>query len=298
MVRKYLRATGHFAHWLECEGIPRSSLSEDSLRVFTGVHFERCHCAVPTGESLVHTRAAVGHLLGLLRRRGEIPQQEAPQTEPVEAVLETFEAYVQGICGATPGTSRLYSRQIRSFLRARYGDGLIDLTQLVPSDLVLYVSEYAARVERATAKTATTALRSFLRCLRLRGGPWGATLIFDTFLYLPEDGIVFSGDLVMHGMHPILWEGAIKDWLSTLRRMQGLPIERLVPGHGPVGDASFIATMIRYIELVNKAAEAVREGGSAGEVASKPLPEPFGRWFYPSLFAANVERFPYPQVQR
>jgi integrase len=169
MVRKYLRATGHFAHWLECEGIPPSSLSQNSLRIFTDEHLARCCCAVPAGESLSHTRAAVGHLLGLLRRRGEIPHQQASQPKPVEVVLETFEAYLLGICGATPGTSRLYSGQVRSFLQTRYGEGLIDLTQLVPSDVVFYVSEYATRVERTTAKTATNALRSFLRCLRLQG---------------------------------------------------------------------------------------------------------------------------------
>lgn len=169
MIEKYLRAAGHFAHWLEREAIPCSSLSEDTLRLFAEEHLAWCCCPVPTGESLAHTRAAVGHLLGLLRRRGEIPLVEAAPRAPAAAVLETFEAYLRGIRGTTPGTCRQYMKQVCSFLRARYDNGHIDLTQLVPNDLVVYMSDYAGRVRRATAKAAATALRSFLRSLQLQG---------------------------------------------------------------------------------------------------------------------------------
>lgn len=169
MIEKYVRAIGHFAHWLGRKDIAPSSQSEETLRAFTEEHRTRCACAAPRGESLSHTRAAVGHWLGLLRRCGDIPPKEAAPKDAVAVVLETFEAHLGKTCGASPGTRRCYLQHVRFFLRARYGDGPVDLTRIVPKDLVTYISDYAARVKRRTAKKAASALRSFLRSLQLQG---------------------------------------------------------------------------------------------------------------------------------
>jgi len=169
MVKKYVRAIGHFAHWLGCKGIGPSSQSEETLRAFTEEHRTRCSCSVPRGESLSHTRAAVAHWLGLLRGCGEIPPKEVAPKKPAAVVLDTFEAHLRETCGASPGTRRCYLQHVRFFLRARYGDGPVDLTRIVPKDLVTYISDYAARVKRRTAKKAATALRTFLRSLQLQG---------------------------------------------------------------------------------------------------------------------------------
>lgn len=169
MIEKYVRAVGHFAHWLGSKDIAPSALSEETLRAFTEEHRTRCSCSAPRGESLSHTRAAVAHWLGLLRRGGEIPPKEVAPKEPAVLVLDAFDAHLQGTCGASPGTRRCYLKHVRFFLRARYGDGPVDLTRIVPKDLVTYISDYAARVKRRTAKKAASALRTFLRSLQLQG---------------------------------------------------------------------------------------------------------------------------------
>jgi site-specific recombinase XerD len=87
----------------------------------------------------------------------------------VAVVLETFETHLAEICGASPGTRRCYLQHVRFFLRARFGEGPVDLTRIVSTDLVKYISDYAARVKRRTAKKAACALRSFLRSLQLQG---------------------------------------------------------------------------------------------------------------------------------
>lgn len=169
MVEKYVRAVGHFAHWLGSKDIAASSLSEETLHTYIEEHRTRCACAVPRGESLSHTRAAVAHWLGLLRRCGEIRPKEAAPKEAVAVVLETFETHLAETCGASPGTRRCYLQHVRFFLRARFGEGPVDLTRIVPMDLVKYISDYATRVKRRTAKKAASALRSFLRSLQLQG---------------------------------------------------------------------------------------------------------------------------------
>lgn len=169
MIEKYVRAVGHFAHWLGSKDIAPSSLSEETLCAFTEEHRTRCACSVPRGESLSHTRAAVVQWLGLLRRCGEIPPKQASPKEPAAVVLDSFAAHLRGTCGASPGTCRVYVQHVRLFLRACYGDGPVDLTRIVPKDLVTYISGYAARVKRRTAKKAASALRTFLRSLQLQG---------------------------------------------------------------------------------------------------------------------------------
>jgi glyoxylase-like metal-dependent hydrolase (beta-lactamase superfamily II)/ketosteroid isomerase-like protein len=142
---------------------------------------------------------------------------------------------------------------------------------------------------RVTAPSLTLArelvLRGTRRCARLVSLGSGSTSS-DVFLHLPEDGILFTGDLVMHGMNPILWEGPPENWLATLEHLRGLKAETVVPGHGDPGDGSRITTMIRYIEQVESAAREASSG--AAEVGAPPAP--FGAWFYPGLFAANVKR--------
>ena len=185
------------------------------------------------------------------------------------------------------------------------GKGLADLEKAIGSEpdalrrqeLQLSASWTRAQLESLPELTITAPELTFESELVLHGTRRSARLVTlgggstgsDVFLHLPEDGVLFTGDLVMHGMHPILWEGAVENWLGTLRLMQELHVETVVPGHGPVGDASFIGTMIRYIESVERAAaEAVAKGESPDWAA--PLAEPFGRWFYGGLFAANVQR--------
>jgi integrase len=62
-----------------------------------------------------------------------------------------------------------YCRIAWWFLQAEYGQGATDLARIAPSDVVAFVSDYAGRVSRGTARQVATALRGFLRWLQFRG---------------------------------------------------------------------------------------------------------------------------------
>ncbi len=58
----------------------------------------------------------------------------------------------------------------------------------------------------------------------------------DIVVHLPEDGIVFVGDLLFVGRFPWLGDGDIEGWISALGHVAGMDIRQVVPGHGkPVG---------------------------------------------------------------
>ncbi len=54
----------------------------------------------------------------------------------------------------------------------------------------------------------------------------------DIIVHLPEDGIVFVGDMLFVGRFPWLGDGDINGWISVLDRVSGLDVEQIVPGHG------------------------------------------------------------------
>jgi len=175
VVRKYIRAVGHFSHWLDAEGVAAGSWDEDTVRVFVGEHFACCRCSVPRGEPPSLTGTAVRHLLELLRERDEA-RPVAPRPRPHDAhrewsdeVVERFETHLRDVCGMAATTRDHYCRVVRSFLEATCGAGPRDVSLLAPRDLIEYVSDYAARVSPGTARQAATILRAFLRSLHLQG---------------------------------------------------------------------------------------------------------------------------------
>lgn len=86
------------------------------------------------------------------------------------------------------------------------------------------------------------------------------------WVWLPEQGILFTGDTVVVGRHPALAEApAILPWLETLQRVVGgnLPVSRVVPGRGPVGGPEVVEPLVAYFERALELVRAVRASGSA-----------------------------------
>ena len=67
--------------------------------------------------------------------------------------------------------------------------------------------------------------------------------------YLPQEKAVFTGDVVLGGSTTVIpaEDGDLLDYLSSLKRLQSLDVQRIYPAHGPViEDAQ--AKLAEYIE--------------------------------------------------
>jgi cyclase len=51
-------------------------------------------------------------------------------------------------------------------------------------------------------------------------------------VYLPEDRLLFSGDVVYHDMHPTMTQAQTKKWLVALNQVRKMAVDMIVPGHG------------------------------------------------------------------
>lgn len=67
---------------------------------------------------------------------------------------------------------------------------------------------------------------------------------------LEEDGLLFTGDHILQGTTPVILppDGDMRDYLSSLEQLRGLPLKALAPGHGDImlDPEQMITTLIRH----------------------------------------------------
>jgi cyclase len=110
----------------------------------------------------------------------------------------------------------------------------------------------------------------------------------DTIVHVPDAATVFTGDLLFVDGTPIVW-ASLSNWITACDRILELDAQVLVPGHGPVTDASGVRDMRRYLEFVRDAARERFEAGMApGDAADDIDISDFNDWGESERIAANV----------
>jgi glyoxylase-like metal-dependent hydrolase (beta-lactamase superfamily II) len=72
-------------------------------------------------------------------------------------------------------------------------------------------------------------------------------------VYVPADGVLFTGDCLVNGYLPNLDAGAVGDWsiwLASLERLAALAPSIVVPGHGPVATGNEVPRLIQRVREV------------------------------------------------
>lgn len=105
----------------------------------------------------------------------------------------------------------------------------------------------------------------------------------DAILWLPEERIVFTADVIVSGGHLVMEDGDPGQWLTNLDRVDELVAATIVPGHGRVQPPSATATARQYICDLLELAEAAAQDGITPE-----LPERYKGYPYPQVFSKNM----------
>jgi len=101
----------------------------------------------------------------------------------------------------------------------------------------------------------------------------------DVLVHVPDAGVVFTGDILFVGDHPIMWTGPVEGWISACERVLALGAGRIVPGHGPVTDAAGVRVFRDYLTLVaEQATKAYAAGLPYWEAARFDLPAAYASW--------------------
>ena len=113
-------------------------------------------------------------------------------------------------------------------------------------------------------KAAKAALLALSERLAFFGGPRRAVIYFvgpahtagDLVVLLPEDKVLFSGDVALNGRTPYMRSPDVnpREWENLLRRLAQLDVEKVVPGHGTIGTRQALADTFTYVQKVNELA--------------------------------------------
>jgi glyoxylase-like metal-dependent hydrolase (beta-lactamase superfamily II) len=114
--------------------------------------------------------------------------------------------------------------------------------------------------------------------------------IGDTIVHVPQEGVVFAGDLIFRQGVPMGWTGSYAKWLQCLDLIIWLDPEVIVPGHGPVCGIEGAMDMKAYLEYVlDESKRCFWLGLSALEAAKRIELGPYREWRCPARLVANVE---------
>jgi len=111
----------------------------------------------------------------------------------------------------------------------------------------------------------------------------------DMVLLLPEDKILFTGDLLFIESHPWLGDGFMEEWIEYLEELKKLNVEQIVPGHGPIGNKRSLDEMISYIQTVSDIVDdAIVNNISKEDLKLTSVPDEYNDWWLSRFFTLNL----------
>ncbi len=194
----------------------------------------------------------------------------------------------------TLGNALFPEAQIVSHVNARSEqerNGLSLLERLQPTipDLVAEAEGIELRLPDITFE-GTLTLNLGDREVRLQHLGRGHT-IGDIIVTLPDEDIMYTGDLAFHRVTPLAFEGHIGDWLAVCYRIADRTPKTIVPGHGPVGDMSEFRKMSGYLTTIRQQAKASFDEGKSEEIAVSEIDlGDYASWTEPQRLGMNVAR--------
>ena len=96
----------------------------------------------------------------------------------------------------------------------------------------------------------------------------------DTIVLLPDERVLYAGDLVWVGYHANLEDSDVEGWLETLDEMSKMKVDYIVPGHGPVSDKGCIAPFAAYLRQLDTGMKKLAREGVPKEKVVEALDLP------------------------
>lgn len=105
----------------------------------------------------------------------------------------------------------------------------------------------------------------------------------STYVFFPEERVLFAGDLIFAQTFP--WGGDATadpdEWITVLKELQRLSIEKIIPGHGPVCDLNEVQAYLDFFEPVARTMKELIAGG-------RTLEEVVNFDCYPEFYASET----------
>ncbi|MCZ7561449.1 MAG: MBL fold metallo-hydrolase [Burkholderiaceae bacterium] len=114
----------------------------------------------------------------------------------------------------------------------------------------------------------------------------------DMMVWLPEDGVLASGDILVHTINPNFMDGNLKKWIGVVDDLLKLPLRVVMPGHGPLMQPRDVTEFRTLIGDFYRVVEEVYKSGGAESDVRKRLDltrwQSLGR--YDDMMGGNINK--------
>jgi len=93
----------------------------------------------------------------------------------------------------------------------------------------------------------------------------------DLIVHVPEDRVVFVGDLLFSGAHAVLWSGPVSNWTRGCDVILDMDVDVIVAGHGPLGDKPALREFRNYLEYLEAEATGLHARGLSARQAAREI---------------------------
>ena len=95
----------------------------------------------------------------------------------------------------------------------------------------------------------------------------------DISIHVPDANVLFAGDLIENGAPPSFGQGYPMEWAATVEQLLPLGTGAVVPGHGAVGDRSFLENQLAAFRRLADLTREVHAGTRSIEdaIAASPF---------------------------
>ncbi len=113
----------------------------------------------------------------------------------------------------------------------------------------------------------------------------------DLLVYIPQEKMMFVGDLVFNDRLPSIRDGDLQGWLVALDKIRSIDLDYIIGGHGKVVDKSSINMTYDYIKTLKQRVKLlIDEGEDIADVVNMVKMEKYKNInFYDSMHRQNVE---------
>lgn len=111
----------------------------------------------------------------------------------------------------------------------------------------------------------------------------------DVIVHVPDNRVVYTGDILFHEIHPAMWAGPVENWIKACELILSWDVETVVPGHGSICDKQAVRNFRDYLIHIDREARIRYDAGMTAEEAANDIPlGPFEHWSSPERMVPNV----------
>ena len=112
----------------------------------------------------------------------------------------------------------------------------------------------------------------------------------DVLVHVPDNRLVYTGDILFIEGTPIMWQGPVRNWIRACDLIIDMDVDLIVPGHGPMTDKAGVRRVREYLGYIDTEARRRFDAGMAADEAAKDIAlGSFASWSDAERIAVNVD---------